>query len=185
MPEMSLFLDYLWIWIVLTFAAGMGGYAWYVKDYRIGSLVVAVLAPFLTLALGLSLYYGVDTDRKSITRTLNALIAAVEADDLDAVCRFISPKATDVQQLARTHMQSYGISRVKYHHLEIEINDAASPPIAHVRFSASFYLKTKSLTDGFFAEHPLSVRFDTELVKTRDQSWELTKCTYFLTRNFL
>jgi len=182
---MSLFLDYLWIWVVLTFVVGIGGYAWYAHEQTVRSLVVAFLMPVLTFALGLSLYYGVDTDRKSITRMLNALIVAVEADDIEAVCAFIAPKAVDVGRLARTHMQYVRVSRAKYHHLEIEVNDAASPPIAHVRFAANFYLKTKSAIDGFFVEHPMSVRFEVELVKTKDQSWLLTKCDYTPARSIL
>ena len=182
---MSLFLDYFWIWVVLTLIVGASGYAWYVNDQKGRSLVIAVVLPLFTLALGLTLYYGVDTDRKSITRTLKSLIAAVEADDVETVCTFISPKADDVQKLARAQMLSISVSRAKYHNLEIEINDAASPPIAHVRFSAHFYWKTKTPIEGFFVEQPIhqSVRFEIELVKTKEQSWILTKCNYDL-RNY-
>ena len=68
---MSLFLDYLWIWILPTFIIGSCGYVWYVNDQTARSLITAIVSPILTFALGLTLYYGVDTDRKSITRMLN------------------------------------------------------------------------------------------------------------------
>ena len=183
---MDIFLDYLWTWIVLTFVMGAGGYTWYVNDQRKRSLVLAVLLPFLTLALGLTLYYGVDTDRKSITRSLEALIAAVEDDDVESVCKFISSRADDVQNLARTSMGAVSVSRAKYHNLKIEVNDAASPPIAHVRFSVHFYWKTKSTIQGFAVDQaiPQSVRFEIEMVKSKEQPWLLTKCLYFPLRGY-
>jgi len=173
---MNLFLDFLWIWIVLTFAVGICGYAWYLNDQRGRNLVIAVLAPILTFALGLGLYYGVDTDRKSIVRMLDALIAAVERDDVQAVQQFISPKAINVQKLAEEGMRLVSISQAKYHNLEIEVNDAASPPIAKVRFNAVFYWKNKSPVDGNVLEQPMPERaqFEMELVKTKEQSWMIT-----------
>jgi len=184
---MSLFLDYLWIWIVLAFAVGVCGYVGYLYDQRGRNLVIAVVLPILTLTLGLALFYGVDTDRKSIIRMLDALIAAVERDDPDAVCRFIHPKATEIPTLIRGHMRYVKISLAKYHSLKIAVNDATSPPSAKVSFSAVFYWKEKSSVEGFAAEKPLPerVRFETELVQTKDRSWLITsKFQYFPSRNF-
>ena len=173
---MSLFLDYLWIWIMLTFAVGVCGYSWYLNNQRVRNLVIAVLAPILTLTLGLTLYYGIDTDRKSITRMLNALVAAVERDDVEAVHQFISPRAEDIRQLAARGMRFVGVSNARYHNLEIEVNDATSPPTARVRFDAIFYWRNKHFMDGFSTVQPIPERaqFEIELVKTRDRSWLIT-----------
>ncbi|MDR0328482.1 MAG: hypothetical protein LBI05_09330 [Planctomycetaceae bacterium] len=184
---MNLFLDYLWIWIVLTCVVGLCGYVWYVNNPSGRNLVLSVLASLLTLALGLTLYYGVETDNKSITRTLDALVEAVEQDDSEAVCRFISPKAENVQKIARENMRLVSMSRAKYHSLQIEVNDATSPPTAMVQFSALFYWKNKVPIDGMSIEQPLpqSVRFEIELVKTKDRSWLLTnKFQFFPLRNY-
>ena len=183
---MSLFLDYLWVWIVLTFVVGACGSAWYLNDQRGRNLVIAVLAPIFTFALGLTLYYGIDTDQKSIKRMLNALIAAVERDDLESVCQFISPKAEDVQQLAKANMSFVNISRAKYHNLQIEVNDAASPPIAKINFSAIFYWKNKVPIEGFSVDQPVpeNARFEIELVKTKSQSWLVTNKFRYSLRNF-
>ena len=173
---MSLFLDYLWIWIVLTFVVGIGGYSWYLNDPKGRNLIVAAFVPIFTLALGLTLYYGVDTDRKSITRVLDALIAAVERDEVETVHQFISPRAVDVRLLAERGLRFVDISRAKYHNLEIEVNDAASPPIAKVRFDAIFHWKNKYFTDGISMVQPVPERakFEIELVKTKSQSWLVT-----------
>ena len=182
---MSLFLDYLWVWIVLTFAVGAFGCLSYFNNQKGRNLVIALVLPILTLAVGLSLYYGVDTDRKSVRRMLDALIVAVESDKPETVCQFI--KAEGIQKLAQNQMRLVSISRTKYHNLEIKVNDAASPPIAKVRFIAVFYWKNKVPIDGGFLEHPVpeSVRFEFELVKTKDQSWLITnKFDYFPLRSY-
>ena len=173
---MSLFLDYLWVWVVLAFAVGICAYSWYLNNPKGRNLIVAVLVPILTFVFGLTLYYGVDTDRKSITRMLDALIAAVESDDIETVRQFIAPRAVDVQQLAERGLRFVDISRAKYHNLEIEVNDAASPPIAKVRFDAVFYWRNKHFIDGIAMVQPVPERtkFEIELVKTRGQSWQIT-----------
>ena len=165
---MSLFLDYFWIWLVLTFVVGICAYSWYLNNPKGRNLIIAAFAPILTLALGLTLYCGIDTDRKSITRVLDALIAAVERDDVETVLQFISPRAVDVRQFAERGMRFVDISRAKYHNLEIEVNDAASPPIAKVRFDAIFYWRNKYFTDGVSIVQPVPERakFEIELVKT-------------------
>ena len=184
---MSLFLDYLWIWFVLAFGVGIGGYAWYVNNKNRRNLCIALALPIFTLALGLNLYYGIDTDRKSITRTLNALIAAVERDDPEKVCNFFSPRAEEIKKFVKEKMGLINISRAKYHHLKITINDAASPPIADVQFSTIFYWKNKEPNDVISLDQPVpdSVRFEIELVKTKNQSWLLTnKFHFFPLRNY-
>jgi len=175
---MSLFLDHLWIWIVFTFVVGFGGGMWYVNDQKGRNLLIAVLAPVLTLALGLSLYYGVDTDRKSITRMLNALIAAVEGDDLNAVHGFMTEKAVDVRILAEQGMRLVNISRAKYSNLEIEMNDAGPQPVAKVRFTAVFYWKNKTPIGGMSVEQPVPERtqMEIELIKTKEGTWLVNKC---------
>ena len=184
---MSLFLDYLWIWIVLSFAIGGCGYAWFLHDQRGRNLIIAVVLPILTLTLGLALYYGVDTDRKSIIRMLDSLIAAVERDDPEAVCRFISAKAPEVQSYARSNMRSVKVSLAKYHSLEIALNDATSPPSALVQFSTVFYWHTKSPQEGFAVGQPIPerIRFEIELVQSKDRSWLITsKFRHFPVRSF-
>ena len=180
--KMSLFLDYIWGWIVLTFAVGIGGGVLYFNNQKGRHLVIAIVAPILTLALGLFFHYGIDTDRKSIRRMLDALVVAIEVDKPEIVCQFI--KAEEIQLLARRQMRLVSISRAKYHNLEIKVNDATSPPIAQVRFTALFYWKNKTSIDGLSLEQPIPerVRFECELVKTKDQSWLITsKFDYFPT----
>ena len=118
---------------------------------------------------------------------IDALIAAVEADDYKAVCQFISPNAVDIQILAEAQMNLVSISEGKYHDLEIEITSAAPTRTAKVRFGSIFHWKSKVPIDGMFIEQPIPeiVRFEIELVKTKDKSWQLTdNFQFFPLRNF-
>jgi hypothetical protein len=92
------------------------------------------------------------------------------------VQQFISPRAAGVQRLAERGMQYVSISRAKYHNLKIEVNDATSPPTAKVRFNAIFYWKNKYFSVGISTPQPIPERgqFEIELVKTKDQSWQIT-----------
>jgi len=173
---MNYCIDHLWIWIVLAFVVGVGSCSWYLYDPRGRNLAIAVFAPLLTLALGLCLYYGVDTDQKSIKRMLDTLIAAVEADDQKLVRQFISPEAENVQQLAELGMKLAHISNAKYHDLTIAVNNAASPTIAQVSFSATFRWKNKIPVEGFSLDQPFpeNAEFEIELVKTESRSWHIT-----------
>ena len=184
---MNLFIEHLWIWVVLAFIIACCGFSWYLNNKKRHNLVFATLLPILPLALGLSLYHGIDTDKKSIKRTLDALIAAVESDDPDAVCQFISPRADDLQKLVRSRMRLASVSRVRYRNLRIEVNDAASPPIARVQLSVVFYWKNKFTIDGFALERPVpeNIQIEFELVKTRYQSWLVTDRYRVHQTNFL
>ena len=193
---MSLFLDNLWIWIVLTFFVGVCGYVWYHNDQKKRSLIIAIVSPIFTLALGLTLYYAVDTDRKSIIRMLDALTEAVEMDDLEAVKQFIAPEAEEVRQLAAEGMQLVYISNATYRNLEFAVDHAVSPPTAHIHFAATFYWKNKTPINGFSVTQPIleNARFEIELVKTRDRStnnrlwnyrsWNLTRIISISSQRF-
>lgn len=173
---MSVFLDNIWIWCVFSFIVGCCCFAWYTTNQKFYSLVITILLPVLILALGLTLYFGIDTDRKAIQRTLDFLVAAVERDDFAAVRQVISPKANGLQHFAQERMNFARISRAKYRNLQIEINDAPSPPVANIRFSAVFYWQNKIPIAGFNLDEPVPdhVRLEFELVKTKSHSWLLT-----------
>jgi len=175
---MNLFLDHLWIWIVLTVAVGICVGVWYQNNQTRRNLFFVILLPILTLTLGLTLFYGVDTDRKTIVRMLDGLIVSIENDDLKSVHGFISERAVDVRDLAERGMRLVTISKAKYHNLEIEVNDAASPPVAKIRFSAVFYWKNKNPIDGLTVDQPIPERtqFEIELVKTKEGTWRVNKC---------
>jgi hypothetical protein len=111
---------------------------------------------------------------------LDTLIAAVERDDADAVCEFISPTAEELRQYAQASMPLASVSGAKYHDLEIKVNNAAVPSNATVHFSAVFFWKNKFPIEGILLDRPIpeSGQVEVELVKTRSEkskSWQITK----------
>ncbi|MDR0337498.1 MAG: hypothetical protein LBI18_10450, partial [Planctomycetaceae bacterium] len=166
---MSIFLDSLWIWIGLTLVVAVIGYFFYQYDPRGRTFMIVVGVTILVLVLGVVLYYGVDTDRKSIARMLNHLASELEQDDLDGVLTFISPKAEGTRGIARLYMGNYHLTSAKFRNLKFEVNRFMSPPLARVSFLAVVYWKTKQPTsDGFAIDTPQfqTVQFNIELEKT-------------------
>jgi hypothetical protein len=178
---MSLFLDSLWIWIGLTFAVGTIGYFVYQNDPRGRTLGIAIGATILVLGIGLLLYYGVDTDRKSISRMLTGLAEKLEQDDLDGVLNCISPKASGTRGVARLNMGMFRLTSAKFRNMKFEVNHLTSPPVAHVSFLAVVYWKSKTPIEGFVMDTPTvqTVKFNAELEKTKNNSWLVTdKCDF-------
>ena len=173
---MSILLESFWIWIGLAFVVGALGYMVWMNDPKPRTFGIAVGAVLLVLALGMGLYYGVDTDRKSISRMLTGLAETIEKDDLEGVLKYISPKAMKTRGLARANMGMVRITSAKFKDLKIEVNELVTPPSARVTFTAVVYWKTKEPIEGFALETPQLefVRFDVELDKTNDNSWLVT-----------
>jgi hypothetical protein len=179
---MSIFLDSLWIWVGLSILVAVVGYFVHQNDPRGRTLGIVVGVTILVFGIGVTLYYGVDTDRKSISRMLTSLASKLEQDDLDGVLNnYISPKATKTRGIARLYMSRFHLTQARFRNLKLEVNQLVSPPLAKVSFLAVVYWKTKHPQDGFSIDTPQfqTIRFDIELEKTKDRSWVVTdKCDF-------
>ncbi len=179
---MSIFVDSLWIWFVLAFVVGAVGYTMFVNDRKIQTLALTVLTTIAVLVLGLSLYYWVDTDQKSIKRTLDGLIATIQKDDADKVIdQYISPKAKNTRGKARANMGLVRITSARYRDLKIKVNPLTSPPTAEISFEATVFFNWKNRAE-FPSDQaiPQIVKFQlVELEKTPSNSWLVTdKCEF-------
>jgi len=178
------FLENIWIWFGLAFVTGAGGYYVFLNDRKIRTLGITVGATVAVLAVGFVLYYSVDTDYKSIDRTLTGLAQAIEQDDLDGILdRYVSRSAKDTQRLARAHVGKMGIIRVtsaRFRDLKVEVNHLTSPPTAQVSFTATIFWVARNLAD-YPTEHPTPqiVKFNVELEQGPNRSWLVTdKCKF-------
>jgi hypothetical protein len=173
--------DNLGLWIGLTALIGVIGYVWYRNDPRSRTLFISAGSTLIVFVIGLTLYFGVETDRKSVVRVLDALVASIEKDDFEAVSGFIAPKADETRSKARANMKLVRISDARYSNLTVEVNNIASPPIAKVRFTGIFYWVPKGDFSGFVMKKPKPefVEFDVELIKTKNDSWLVTnQCNF-------
>lgn len=174
---MSFLVENLWIWFVLAALVGVIGYVTFQNDRNNKTLGITAILVLGILALGFGLYYGVDTDYKSVRRMLTNLAAALERDDLQAVQNFIEPNATVTRLLAQSQMALVRLPSAKFKDLKVVSNDSTAPPTAKVTFTAVVQWQTKGAgIDGFTLDRPATqmVKFDVVFVKTNDNSWLVT-----------
>lgn len=134
----ALFTESLLFWLLCVgFAAGFG-FALWLGTRRKRTLILGLGATLATACLGAFCLCCVETDRKAVRRTIDALAVAVDADDVDATLALVSPTAFKTRLKARAHMGLARIEWAKVRDLEIvEINRYTSPPRAVVRFRGS------------------------------------------------
>lgn len=94
-----------------------------------------VAAGALTLA-GLVVERLVVTDREAVEHTLDAAVAAVEANDLNRVLECISPTAPQTRADARFLLGRVEIRMARIGSLEITVNRLTSPPTAKAKLLA-------------------------------------------------
>jgi hypothetical protein len=178
---MSLFLENIWIWLGLAVLTALFGLVLYKNKPNGTTCVLAVAVPLLVFALGLALYYGVDTDNKSIRRMLDGLAAAIVEGNTDNVIEnYVSPDAAETRVLAKTSMETVKITSAKYGDLKIESNPLATPPTAKIQFTGVFYwMPTKNGNKdlaGFALDKsvPEIIKFTVTLEKAKNNKWYVT-----------
>jgi len=96
------------------------------------SLVAILIVVLLTAAL-LVAEHLIDTPREAVERTLYELAAAIEADDLAGVLRFIAPTATEVRGDVETLMPLVDVEKARVLGTpEIMVDESAQPATATV-----------------------------------------------------
>ncbi len=174
----ALFTESFLFWLLCVgFAAGFT-FALWVGTRRKSMLILGLSATLATTFLGAFCLCCVETDRKAVRRTVEALAAAVDADDVDATLALVSPTALKTRFKARAHMGLARIEWAKVRDLEIvEINRYTSPPRALVRFRGS----VGGRVSGFDASR-FTVVVDFSEVELREEEpgvWRVTdRCRF-------
>ena len=177
---MTFLCENLWFWIAAAAFVAVVGYVVFVNNRKTVVLGMTIGAAVVVLLIGLVLFFYVDTDRKSVSRMLTHLAAAIEADDVEKVMTFISPKADKTRKLARGSMAQVRLPSARFKNLKVEVNSVTHPPTAKVTFLAvvRYIVKDKSLL-AMEKPMPQLVEFDVELEKTNENSWLVTnKCDF-------
>lgn len=108
----------------------------YLQTRRAPFLVAMVLFAALTVA-GVAYERMVVTDREAVEQTVYSLAERIEADDVQAVLSFISPRASRTRAAAEREMGRYEIELARIvSPLQIEFFDQTSPPTARAEFRA-------------------------------------------------
>ncbi len=82
--------------------------------------------------------YLVVTDREAVRRTIDAGIAALEANDLYSVIDLLAPSAEATRQRASWALNEVRFTRVRVSGVKITIHHEQNPPTAEARFFAVF-----------------------------------------------
>ncbi len=101
-----------------------------------GYLLWVMIGAAAVVAAGLIVEHFVVTDRKSIEQTMDAAVAAVEANNINALLDCISPAAEETRGYARRLLDRVEVEGAYVHNLRITINHLTSPPTAVVQFQA-------------------------------------------------
>ena len=176
-----IFLESIWIWFGLAFVVGIIGYSLFLNDRKIRTLGMTVGATVAVLAIGLALYYFVDTDRKSIHRMLTGLAATIERDNLDGILEhYVAQRATQTRGLARANMAVVRVTSARFRDLKVDVNHLTSPPTALVSFTATIYWLPRNLADlPMERPAPQIVKFNIELERGPNGTWLVTDKCHF------
>jgi len=138
--------------------------------------LLAVVAVVLCVVGLLLVEAIVVTPREAVKQTLDQVFAAVEANDLPAVLRLVSPQAAQVRADAQTLMPSLKIEKANSAGtIKIDIVGSANPAVAVARFRAilSVTHKKTGMKGGYFDK--LVVHFVWEKDRWLVQDFSATK----------
>jgi hypothetical protein len=131
-----------------------------------GKLLWAMLAVAAVMGAGLTVEHFVITDRKAINKTLDAAIAAVCANDLNALRRCTSAAALKKPYDAAWILSIAKIESVSLSGLEITVQSKNTPPTALATFNAIAKLDDKS---GQLLYHAAGAQVAVKFRKEREQ----------------
>ena len=161
---MAIFVESVWVWVILAVVVFVLGYSMFVNDKKNRTLLLTVLASALVLCGGLALERYVETDKEAIRRTMKEISTAIKADDIALVKTYTAPDADQLRDLATAGMNQAKLTTVNFSNIDIKINDMTVPMTAELDFTASFRGRLKGQTlfgDGeFFDRYNFTVIFE-------------------------
>ena len=169
----TLFTESILFWLIAASACAFCGFALSTglakRQYAVGGVCFALCLA----ALGVVLVYCVDTDAKSVRRSIDGLVEAVGRDDVEGVLSFVAPDANRTRLLATFNMGLADVERAKISDFKVlEITRTTSPPRARVSLRGVVAGKASSVET-----YPFTVVVDFTKVELRlglDGVWRVT-----------
>ena len=100
----------------------------------LGKFLIAMIVVAVFVAVGLIVEHFVMTDRKAVTQTLDAAVAAVRRNDLQGALDCISPSAREARSLTARVFAWVEFQEAYISGLEINVNRLTSPASAEAKF---------------------------------------------------
>jgi hypothetical protein len=107
---------------IVLFRTGRGFLVW---------IMLGVLVLCLTGIIGQRF---IITERKRVVQTLDGIVAALEANDVNRVLSYLEPEATHSRQRAQWALGRIEVQNTSYRRLDVTINNLTSPPTAQATF---------------------------------------------------
>jgi hypothetical protein len=101
-----------------------------------GKFLIAMIGVAAFVGIGLIVEHFVMTDRKAVTQTLDAAVAAVRKNDLNGALDCISPSAQEPREKTCWVFGLVDFQEAHISDLEIKVNGLTSPPSAEVKLLA-------------------------------------------------
>ena len=102
----------------------------------LGKFLIAMIGVAALVGVGLIVEHFVITDRKAVTQTLDAAVAAARKNDLNGLLDCISPSAKEPRDESRRLFGLVEVREVRISDLDIKVNRLTSPPTADAKFLA-------------------------------------------------
>ncbi|HEX7376879.1 MAG TPA: hypothetical protein VF278_07190 [Pirellulales bacterium] len=99
------------------------------------AIVWAMAGVFALLCLGVLIERIVVTDREEISDTLDGVLTAIQANDIEGVLSCIDPQAASMRASVRTALASAHITEARVYDLEVAVNRHDEPPTAQAEFT--------------------------------------------------
>jgi hypothetical protein len=103
-----------------------------------------IVGTVIFVLIGLAVEHFVVTERELVEHTIDSGVAAVRANDLQAMLACISPSATKPQADARLIHSMFVVTKANISDLEVTINRLTSPPSAKATFLAVCTVRGRS-----------------------------------------
>ena len=177
----NIFLESIIFWIVVGAFLFIVGYAFSQGLEKWIFIPIGLGAMVLTIALGVVLVFFVDTDAKSIRRTIFGLEAAVIANDSNKAVEYLSKNSIIIRRLFIAYLKPNTIDQAKISNVKInEINKTTSPPRANVSFTG---MAAGKGSDGY----PFTVleNITVEMRQDQDGVWRVTDNVEFTSDDYI
>jgi hypothetical protein len=99
-----------------------------------GFLLWIMLGVLLVCLTGIIGQRFIITERKRVIQTLDGVVAALEANDVEKVLSYLEPDAAHSRERARWALGRVEVQNASYRRLDVNINMLTSPPTATVSF---------------------------------------------------
>lgn len=169
----NLFFESFVLWIAIAVGLVVVGWALAQGTTKRSFAIAGFGVGLAALALGAILVFVVDTDPKSIRRTIRAMESAAERNDADGVLQYVSKNASVTRRFVNKEMRAVRIDMVKASGVKIdELNKTTSP--ARARVSLRIAVQGQGRDWG---EYPFSTLVEVDMVELRqepDGVWRVT-----------